>query len=67
MSGLINTGITKKNQWQIFSSFGRMIFEAQKLIRKAHYSPKLEAIGCIAMPEFATTGCSKHDYLINNA
>lgn len=26
MSGLINAGITKKNQWQIFSSFGGMIF-----------------------------------------
>jgi hypothetical protein len=44
-----------------------MVFGAQKLIGKAQYSSKLEAIGCIEMPEFATAGCSKLDYLIYNA
>jgi hypothetical protein len=63
----MSAGITKKKQWQIFSSFGRMVFGAQKLIGKAQYSSKLEAIGCIEMPEFATAGCSKLDYLIYNA
>jgi hypothetical protein len=62
----MSAGITKK-KWQIFSSFGRMVFGAQKLIGKAQYSSKLEAIGCIEMPEFATAGCSKLDYLIYSA
>jgi hypothetical protein len=62
----MSAGITKKKKWQIFSLFGRMVFGAQKLIGKAQYSSKLEAIGCIEMPEFATAGCSKLDYLIYN-
>lgn len=41
-----------------------MVFGAQKLSGKAHHSSKLESIGRIARPEYATAGCSKHDYLI---
>jgi hypothetical protein len=47
MSGSMNAGITKKKQLQIFSSFGRMVFGAQKLIERVDTHRNLKQLAAL--------------------
>jgi predicted transcriptional regulator len=67
---LINAGlIRRKNAKYFLTSFGRIVYEAQDLIRKAvRYSSKLKVINSIKTPEVPTEERSSDiDTLINNS
>jgi hypothetical protein len=67
---LINAGlIRRENAKYCLTSFGRIVYEAQDLIRKAvRYSSKLKAIDSIETPEIPAEERSKIiDTLINNS